>query len=179
MNVEFDCPHCNQHLTVDSSAQGQEANCPSCGKAVSVPSTPQPRLSPPSATGMMFCPKCGQQNRENNFKCTRCGFVLHGPTPPQYVAADDSTMGGLIPYKNARALWAYYLGVFSLIPFIGVPLGIAALVLGIKGLKYANLHPEAKGKGHSWTGIILGALCAITYTLLIAIPLMLAAFNYT
>jgi hypothetical protein len=57
-------------------------------------------------------------------------------------------------------------------PCIGVPLGIAALVLGIKGLKYAELHPEAKGKVHAWTGIILGALCAIAYTLLIAILLM-------
>ena len=47
-------------------------------------------------------------------------------------------LGGLIPYKNARALWAYYLGVFALIPCIGAPLGIAALVLGIKGLKYAR-----------------------------------------
>ena len=177
MDVEFDCPRCNQHLTVDASAIGQQANCPSCSNAVTVPSKPQAGTASQVATGMMFCPKCGQQNRENNFKCTRCQFILHGPTQPQYVAADDSTMGGLIPYKNAKALWAYYLGIFSLIPCIGVPLGIAALVLGVKGLKYAELHPEAKGKGHSWTGIILGGLCALAYTLLIAIPLMMGAFN--
>jgi hypothetical protein len=65
-----------------------------------------------------------------------------------------------------QALLAYYLGVFSLIPCIGIPLGIAALVLGIKGLKYAKLHPEAKGKAHAWAGIILGTLCAVAYTLL-------------
>ena len=53
-----------------------------------------------------------------------------------------------------QALLAYYLGVFSLIPCIGIPLGIAALVLGIKGLKYAKLHPEAKGKGARWAKII-------------------------
>jgi hypothetical protein len=125
----------------------------------------------------IFCSKCGEQNPENNFKCTRCGFVLHGQSQPQYVVTDDNTMGGLIPFKNAKALWAYYLGIFSLIPCIGIPLGIASLVFGLKGLKYAELHPEAKGKAHAWTGIILGVLCSIGYTLLILIPLMMGAFK--
>lgn len=93
------------------------------------------------------------------------------------VVSDDSTMGWLIPYKNAQALWAYYLGIFSLIPCVGIPLGIAALILGIRGLKFGDLHPEARGKGHAWTGIILGGLCAVVYTLLIAIPMMMVAFN--
>ena len=44
----------------------------------------------------------------------------------------DST-GGLIPYKNPKALIAYYLGILSGLPLIGFPLGIAAFVLGIRG----------------------------------------------
>jgi hypothetical protein len=65
-------------------------------------------------------------------------------------------MGGLIPYKNSAALTAYYLGVFSLLcgPFLGIP----ALMLGVRGLKHYHEHPEAKGKAHAWTGIILGGL---------------------
>lgn len=177
MDIEFACDHCSQHLSVDESAAGQEAQCPSCGKSVMVPPRrPQPPDQQPAAD-TIFCPKCGQKNLENNFKCTKCGFVLHGPAQPQYVVSDDSTMGGLIPYKNAQALWAYYLGIFSLIPCVGIPLGIAALILGIRGLNFADLHPEARGKGHAWTGIILGGLCAVGYTLLIAIPMMLGAFN--
>lgn len=177
MDIEFDCDHCSQHLSVDASAAGQQAQCPSCGKSVMVPSASPHRLHPKPRADIIFCPKCGQQNLENNFKCTRCGSVLHGPTQPPYVVSDDSTMGGLIPYKNAQALWAYYLGIFSLIPCVGIPLGIAALILGIRGLKYGDLHPEARGKGHAWTGIILGGLCAVGYTLLIAIPMMMGAFN--
>jgi len=84
-------------------------------------------------------------------------------------------MGGLIPFKNARALWAYYLGVFALVPCIGFPLGIAALILGIKGLKFAELHPEARGKGHAWTGIILGTVCMIGYALLTLLVIMIGA----
>jgi len=166
MDTESDRPQRDQHPTADASAMEQRTGCPSCGNAVSDPVMPSPPPVPQTSSEIMFCPKCGQQNLENNFRCTRCGFVLHDPAQPQYVVTDDSTLGGLIPYKNVQALLAYYLGVFSLIPCIGIPLGIAALVLGIKGLKYAKLHPEAKGKAHAWAGIILGTLCAVAYTLL-------------
>ena len=45
--------------------------------------------------------------------------------------------------KNSRALIAYYLAVFSLIPFIGILLGIAAFVLRLLGLHFAKEHPDS------------------------------------
>jgi hypothetical protein len=69
----------------------------------------------------------------------------------------DAT-GGLIPYKNGKALAAYYCGVFSLIPCVGLILGPIALVLGILGWKYAKEHPRARGQGHAIAGIVLGLL---------------------
>ena len=30
----------------------------------------------------MFCPKCGTQNNDNNFRCTGCGNVLQAAAPP-------------------------------------------------------------------------------------------------
>ena len=71
---------------------------------------------------------------------------------------DTNTVSRLIPYKNTRALAAYYCGVFGLIPGIGVILGPIALILGILGLRYASEHRKAKGSGHAWAGIILGVL---------------------
>lgn len=109
---------------------------------------------------VMYCPKCGQKNAENTFRCTGCGFQLHGSEQSQ-VATEGGGLGRLIPYKNAQALWAYYLGIFSLIPCLGIPLGLAALVLGVGGLKHAGRNPETRGKGHAWTGIILGSLCVV------------------
>src|SRR5262245_26603803 len=44
---------------------------------------------------------------------------------------DDDALSTLIPYKNGQALAAYYCGVFSLIPVIGVLLGPIAIILGI------------------------------------------------
>ena len=119
----------------------------------------------------MFCAQCGEKNDDNNYKCTSCGAVLRRaetappapvPTPPPY-APSDGTFGGLIPTKNPSALTAYYLAVASLIPVLGIFLGIAAFVLGIKGVKFASAHPEAKGAVHAWVGIIVGGIFGFGY----------------
>jgi len=79
------------------------------------------------------------------------------PRRRRYDDEGDAT-GGLIPYKNGKALAAYYCGVFALIPCLGLALGPIALVFGFMGLKYAKEHPRAGGKGHAIAGIVLGSL---------------------
>lgn len=85
----------------------------------------------------------------------------------------DST-GGLIPYKNPHALAAYYLGLFSLAPCIGLPLGVGGLVLGIIGLKKRRENPVIKGSVHAWIGIIMGGIMA-TIWLIVGIAAGVAA----
>jgi hypothetical protein len=58
--------------------------------------------------------------------------IVGGELYPSYNDGGDGT-GGLIPYKNPKALLAYYFGVFSLIPVLGIPLGITAFVLDHRG----------------------------------------------
>ena len=89
-------------------------------------------------------------------------------------AQSDNT-GGMIPYKNPSALTGYYLAVASLIPCIGIFTGIAALVLGIKGLKRAKREPWVKGTVHAWIGIILGGGMALIW-LLVAIAVFAMPF---
>ena len=82
-----------------------------------------------------------------------------GPVPPPPpLSTEDAVLQTFVPYKNPYGLIAYYCGVFSLIPCFGVILGSVAVVLGIMGVHYANVHPECRGKGHAITGIILGAV---------------------
>jgi hypothetical protein len=71
---------------------------------------------------------------------------------------DSGGVNSLIPYKNPQALISYYLGVFALIPCLGIPLAIGAIILGILGLKYRKTHPTAGGTAHAWVGIVLGTL---------------------
>lgn len=113
----------------------------------------------------MYCQKCGTQNDDNNFKCVKCGEVLHSVEKIKVVIEDDG-FGRMIP-KNNYALISYYLGLFSFFPFIGLILGIAAVILGIKGLQLAKKQPESKGKIHSWVGIICGGFFTGLYLFLL------------
>ncbi len=69
----------------------------------------------------------------------------------------DAT-GGLIPYKNGKALASYYVGVLSLIPCLGLILGPIAIILGFMGMSHAKKHPKARGTAHAIVGIVLGTL---------------------
>jgi len=100
--------------------------------------------------------------------------------PQQYdssapVQEGDGT-GGVIPYKNPKALIAYYLGIISGLPFIGLPFGIAAFVLGIMGLKARKRNPVIKGSAHAWIGIGCGGLFAVLWGL--AIVAMIASLVF-
>ncbi len=56
---------------------------------------------------------------------------------------------------------AYYCGVFSIIPFF--PIGIAAFVLGIIGLRRRKRNPVIRGAAHAWIGIIIGGLFGLIW----------------
>lgn len=84
----------------------------------------------------------------------------------------DAT-GGIIPYKNVPALISYYLGIFAVIPFLGIFLGIAALILGIMGLKQKKERPAIKGTVHAWIGIICGGIFATLWLLLFLVVVMI------
>jgi len=72
--------------------------------------------------------------------------------------AGEEAVSTIIPYKNPKALIAYYVGIFGLIPCLGLILGPAAIVLGIMGLRYKATYPRAKGTAHAIVGIVLGSL---------------------
>jgi hypothetical protein len=75
---------------------------------------------------------------------------------------DDGGVSYVIPYKNVPALISYYVGVFGLILCIlgGLSLfsGVTAIVLGIMGMMRASKNPQAHGRGHAITGMILGGV---------------------
>lgn len=83
--------------------------------------------------------------------------IASSATLPQ-LETPESAIGKVIPFKNAKAVTAYYLGMFSFIPVIGIFLGLAAVVLGIQGLLRANQNPAVRGHIHASVGILLGTV---------------------
>ena len=77
--------------------------------------------------------------------------------------SDEDSTGGVIPYKNPTALAAYYCGVFSLIPCLGLLLAVPAFILGLIGLSKYRENPRIKGTVHAWVGIILGGLMTLLW----------------
>lgn len=82
------------------------------------------------------------------------------PVPiPAPVITGDATHG-IIPYKNPKALIAYYLAVASIVvPFAGV----AAIILGILGLRAYRRTPVIRGTAHAIVGIVLGGVMSLLH----------------
>ena len=97
--------------------------------------------------------------------CPEFAAALNAPpianVPTATIVTDENPMSAVVPYKNPKALTAYYLAIFSLIPCFGLPLGVTAFILGLSGLKMVKAQPNAHGQVHAWIGIILGGLCAL------------------
>jgi hypothetical protein len=124
----------------------------------------------------MYCPKCGTENHDNNYRCIKCGQVLH-PDKHAIIVETEDGMGKLIPYKNPKALASYYVGLFSFLPGLGLFIGITAFILGLMGLHDARKKPEIRGKIHAWVGIILGGLFGFGYLALVLIAIYFSIFG--
>jgi hypothetical protein len=97
--------------------------------------------------------------------------VSAGEPPP--VPSPTDFVGTMIPSGNKPALVAYYCGLFSLLPCIGIPLGIVAIVAGIRGIRLERRHPQVRGGLHAWFGLVAGAFFVVTW--LVVLALVIAA----
>jgi len=110
-------------------------------------------------------PYSGNPYSGNPYSGPLASSVPPGMNPPMSSASQGDATGGLIPYKNPKALIAYYLGILSGLPLIGLPLGIAAFVLGIMGLRDRSRNPVIKGSIHAGIGIGCGLIFTILWGL--------------
>lgn len=112
------------------------------------------------------------QNSENPYRQLSSDQIPPAMLPP--IEQGDAT-GGVIPYKNPHALIAYYLGIVALLPMVGIPFGIASIILGFMGLKRRKENPIIKGSVHAWIGIVFGflsVLCGGVLTVFVVIALL-------
>ena len=108
---------------------------------------------------MAFCTHCGAQLPDNAASCAKCGFAI----PPKAGFCNaESDLRFIIPIgRSGWAIAAGYLGLFSLMPLVG----ILAFVIGVVAIRDIRRHPELHGLGRAWFGIVMGALFTIVYLL--------------
>lgn len=107
----------------------------------------------------MYCIKCGKSIPEQSIVCPFCSA--------SQTLGECSDVSSVWLPNNNMALLAYYLGIASLL--CGLLTGVAAVITGIKGLAFARINPDAKGKVHAWVGILLGTFCSLCQILLAVI----------
>ena len=159
MTILVTCPKCNGKLKVADDATGKNIKCPKCAAVFPANAPEQAAITaqtpPPAPEGITEAPPVEEDLVEEELSRTRrrARDIRRNPA--------EEAVSTIIPYKNGRALAAYYLGVFSLIPCAGLLLGPAGLILGILGLRYVKANPTAKGTGHAIAGIVLGGLTTL------------------
>ena len=146
-STQLRCPQCG------ADALATQAFCSACGLRLAAPVQPAPGVPPPQwQPGLPPPPPAPGTNYPP-------GYLPYYTAPPASETPDAT--GGIIPYKNPKALIAYYCAVFALIPGFGLVLGPIALGMGLAGWRYYKQHPAVKGAAHAWIGIVLGGLCAL------------------
>ena len=68
----------------------------------------------------------------------------------------ESIVETFVPSQNGPALVSYYVGIFSLFPCLGFPLGVVAVYYGLQGLRRVRENPAVRGGAHAWVGIVCG-----------------------
>jgi len=138
--MTYTCPNCNTNFDVEHEDGGITVQCPSCSVELTLPSPVREASPPPVAPPAgIYCRQCGQLNDSNHVACSGCGASLRAPQQPIYVPKTADGLNSIIPVTNPPSLWAYYLGVFALVPCFGLPLGIAAVSFGIGAVVYGFL----------------------------------------
>jgi phage FluMu protein Com len=159
MPISMICPKCNGKLRVADDLAGKKIKCPKCSALLPVAIPEQDAImaeTPPAEPEGFAAAISSHEEIADKEEIVPRRVVRNIRLDPAAEAVST-----IIPYKNGRALAAYYLGVFSLIPCLGLLLGPAALVLGILGMRHVKANPTAKGTGHAIAGIVLGGLTTL------------------
>ena len=136
----------------------------------------------------MFCTGCGTANPDTATFCNNCGKALAAtpaaapPAAPSPAPARPAYTGP--PESSGKATGSLILGILGMLlswVLIGIPMAIAAIILG--HMSYSQIKHSAgrlTGEGKALTGLILGYLSVVSIPFVlivaaIAIPNLLRA----
>jgi hypothetical protein len=106
----------------------------------------------------MFCTECGEDINSKAVVCIHCGVST--VVPQETGSRNSAGLRLVLPVgRSGYAIIAGYLGLLTLIPFVG----IGALFFGILGVKDIKKNEDTFGMGRSIFGIIMGGLSTLIY----------------
>src|SRR5579871_2651829 len=113
MTLFLTCPECQSKLKIPDTLTAKQIQCPKCSARFVAPENARSAVttetSPSPPQGVTPDLDSEEEILEEVVEPIRHkGNIRRSPT--------EEAVSTIIPYKNARALIAYYLGVFSLIP---------------------------------------------------------------
>lgn len=110
---------------------------------------------------MKECRYCHEEILAIAKKCRYCGKYLDGRS--NVAGRDAGTLDRmLLPVgRPVSSIAAGYCALFGVIPLLGLPFSIAAVVCGVVALNAIKKDPELSGSGRAWFGIILGGLMTL------------------
>lgn len=112
------------------------------------------------------CPHCGKTIRAAAIKCRWCRAMLYEPSRLE----DDPALRLVLPVgRSGLAIAAGYLGLFAIIPLLGLPFAVGALVTGVLAIRNIRRDPHLHGMGRAIFGIAVGSLMLVVNALMIAL----------
>ena len=109
---------------------------------------------------MSYCQTCGAQISDKAVVCVKCGVAVPQKAVAPSAINEDAVLRMLIPVgRSGLAIAAGYLGLLSLLPFVGV----FALVVGLFAILDIKKHPDKLGLGRAWFGVIMGGVFSLLY----------------